>query len=126
MITKVRSVQRSCMTRCMRVFSRIALQIEISKPINMHLSEPERRVTMRRARKVEREAVIQSLLRRIALSFLTFSATTVFVLVACSARQNQSAPSNTGLQAATTDWKEVAQALGKEGSVQPGDVYTVS
>ena len=85
---------------------------------------------MKRPKDIVREETIQPLLRRcarpIALSLFAFIATTVFVLVACSAPQNQSEPSSTGLQAATTDWKEVAQALGKEGSVQPGDVYKVS
>jgi len=49
---------------------------------------------------------------------------TVFVIVACSAPQNQSAQSNN--QQAATDWKTVEQALGKAGSMQPGDVYKVS
>jgi hypothetical protein len=48
------------------------------------------------------------------------------VLVACSAPQNQSGPSNSQQQTAATDWKPVEQALGKAGSVQPGDVYKVS
>ena len=85
---------------------------------------------MRRARKIVQEATIQSLLKRgarqIGLSTLAFVATTLFVLVACSAPQNLSGSSNTGPQSAATDWKEVAQALGKEGSVQAGDVYKVS
>src|SRR5258705_1005683 len=85
---------------------------------------------MKRATNIVREETIQPLLRRcarpIALSLFAFMATTVFVLVACSAPQNQSEPSSTGPQQAATDWKDVAQALGKEGSVQPGDVYKVS
>jgi len=87
-------------------------------------------VTMRKAKKIVRDGTIQQLLRRgaktIVLSLLAFVATTVFVLVACSAPQSQTGPSNTGPQPATADWKEVALALGKEGSVQPGDVYKVS
>lgn len=50
---------------------------------------------------------------------------TVFVLAACSAPQNNNATVNSGPQAAT-DWKAVEQALGKAGSMQPGDVYKVS
>ena len=50
---------------------------------------------------------------------------TILVLVACSAPQNQNGQSNAGQQAAT-DWKPVEQALGKAGSMQPGDVYKVS
>jgi hypothetical protein len=51
---------------------------------------------------------------------------TVFVLAACSAPQNQSGQSNSQQSAAATDWKLVEQALGKAGSMQPGDVYKVS
>jgi len=46
-------------------------------------------------------------------------------LVACSAPQNQAVQSPTQ-QPSATDWKPVEQALGKAGSVQPGDVYKVS
>jgi hypothetical protein len=49
------------------------------------------------------------------------------VLVARPAQQGRGgAQSNTAQQAGSTDWKTVGQALGKEGSVQPGDVYKVS
>jgi hypothetical protein len=52
---------------------------------------------------------------------------TALVLVACSAPGNENGgPANTAPQAGATDWKAVAQALGKEGSMQPGDVYKVS
>jgi len=51
---------------------------------------------------------------------------TILVLVACSAPQNQNGQSNAGQQAAAADWKPVEQALGKAGSMQPGDVYKVS
>jgi len=52
---------------------------------------------------------------------------TVVVMVACSAPENQNGgQANTAPQAGATDWKAVGQALGKEGSVQPGDVYKVS
>lgn len=63
--------------------------------------------------------------RRIVFSVTSFAVATVFVLVACSAPQNQSGPNNQQ-QATATDWKPVEQALGKAGSVQPGDVYKVS
>jgi Domain of Unknown Function (DUF1259) len=63
--------------------------------------------------------------RRAVLSLVTFAVATLFVLVACSAPQNQSAQSNSQ-QPAATDWKAVEQALGKAGSMQPGDVYKVS
>jgi len=46
--------------------------------------------------------------------------------VACSAPQSQSGQSNNQQQPAATDWKPVEQALGKAGSMQPGDVYKVS
>ena len=60
--------------------------------------------------------------RRIVLSLVAFSAATLFVLVACSVPPNQSAPSNNQQAAAATDWKPVEQALGKAGSMQPGDL----
>ncbi|MFL6208721.1 MAG: DUF1259 domain-containing protein [Pyrinomonadaceae bacterium] len=50
----------------------------------------------------------------------------VFALVACSAPGSQSGQSNTAQQAGATDWKSVEQALGKAGSMQPGDVYKIS
>src|SRR5438132_4402767 len=63
--------------------------------------------------------------RRVVLCLAAFASATLFVLVACSAPQNQSGQSN-NQQAAATDWKPVEQALGKAGSMQPGDVYKVS
>ncbi len=63
--------------------------------------------------------------RRIVLSVASFAMAILFVLVACSAPQNQSGQSNNQQQAAA-DWKPVEQALGKAGSMQPGDVYKVS
>src|SRR5207248_10284635 len=52
----------------------------------------------------------------------------VVVMVACSAPENQnnSGQANTAQQPGAADWKAVGQALGKEGSMQPGDVYKVS
>ena len=84
---------------------------------------------MRKDRNLARGALIHLSLarktRRVILSVAALILATVFVLVACSATQNQSAQS-TNQQPATTDWKSVGQALGKAGSVQPGDVYKVS
>ena len=62
--------------------------------------------------------------RRFVLSVMAGALATLFALVACSAPQNQSTPT-TDQQAAATDWKQVEQALGKAGSMQPGDVYKV-
>ena len=64
--------------------------------------------------------------RRVVLCLVAFAVATLFVLVACSAPQNNSAQPNNQQQAATADWKPVEQALGKAGSMQPGDVYKVS
>jgi hypothetical protein len=84
---------------------------------------------MRRDRNIARRVLINSSLarktRRIILGVAVLMVAIVFVLVACSAPQNQSAQSN-NQQPAATDWKPVGQALGKAGSVQPGDVYKVS
>ena len=51
---------------------------------------------------------------------------TVFVLAACSAPQNENVNANGAQQPGAADWKPVEQALGKAGSMQPGDVYKVS
>jgi hypothetical protein len=64
--------------------------------------------------------------RQLILIASTLLLATVFVLVACSAPQSPSGQANTPQQPATTDWKAVEQALGKAGSMQPGDVYKVS
>jgi len=50
----------------------------------------------------------------------------LLLLVACSGGTTQQSANNQGQQAASTDWNAVGQALGKAGSVQPGDVYKVS
>ena len=63
--------------------------------------------------------------RRVARIAVAFVVTTVFVLVACSAPLNEVAQTNSQ-QPSATDWKPVEHALGKAGSVQPGDVYKVS
>jgi len=64
--------------------------------------------------------------RRLPLTAAAFLLATVFVLVASSAPEGQSGQPNAGQQAGAADWKAVGQALGKEGSMQPGDVYKVS
>src|SRR5205809_1858320 len=85
---------------------------------------------MKRDRKLTRRILIHLSLarktRRIVLSLVAFAVATLFVLVACSAPQNQSGQSNSQQPAAAIDWKSVEQALGKAGSMQPGDVYKVS
>src|SRR5207248_8817907 len=85
---------------------------------------------MKRDRKLTRRILIHLSLarktRRIVLSLVALAVATLFVLVACSAPQNQSGQANNQKPAAATDWKPVEQALGKAGSIQPGDVYKVS
>ena len=63
--------------------------------------------------------------RQVILITMSLVLATVFVLVVCSAPQAPTGQSNTAQQSAT-DWKAVEQALGKAGSMQPGDVYKVS
>src|SRR2546430_10987666 len=65
-------------------------------------------------------------LRRFFVATSVFALMTILVLVACSAPQNQNSQSSAAQQTAATDWKPVEQALGKAGSMQPGDVYKVS
>src|SRR6266511_292177 len=92
-------------------------------------NEKKGRHEMTRDRNIAHTAIIRLFLarktRRVILSFVGFAVVTLFVLVACSAPQNESGQSN-NQQPAATDWKPVEQALGKAGSVQPGDVYKVS
>src|SRR5882762_10117169 len=58
--------------------------------------------------------------RVIRLLLLAFLFVSVLVILAVQR------PLNARQQPGTTDWKPVEQALGKAGSVQPGDVYKVS
>ena len=51
---------------------------------------------------------------------------TLLLLVSGLAQVNRPGPQNTQQQMAAVDWKPVEQALGKAGSLQPGDVYKVS
>ena len=85
---------------------------------------------MRKDRNMAGRTLVQlSLARktsRVVLGVVAFVIATLSVLVTCSAPQNQSGQSNNQQQAAAADWKPVEQALGKAGSMQPGDVYKVS
>jgi hypothetical protein len=65
-------------------------------------------------------------IKRITLAGVAALLATIFVLAAGSARQNENAPANSAQKQTATDWKAVEQALGKAGSLQPGDVYKVS
>ncbi len=78
------------------------------------------------ARRILTHLSLERKTRRVLLSVVAIAVATLFVLVACSAPQNQSGQSNNQQPAAATDWKPVEQALGKAGSMQPGDVYKVS
>src|SRR6185437_551423 len=73
-----------------------------------------------------RKFVGARLFQRITIATLAAVVTTVFVLAACSATQNGNAPANSPPTQSATDWKPIEQALGKAGSMQPGDVYKVS
>jgi hypothetical protein len=64
-------------------------------------------------------------IKRIIMATVAAAMATVFVLAACSGPQHDNTARNTEQQTAT-DWKAVEQALGKTGSMQPGDVYKVS
>src|SRR5437762_5739256 len=85
---------------------------------------------MRRDRNMALRALIGSTLagmtRRVVFSVVAFVVATSFVLIACSAPQSNAGQPNNEQQSTATDWKTVEQALGKAGSVQPGDVYKVS
>jgi len=64
--------------------------------------------------------------QRPGLRTLASGVATIFVLAAFSAPQLENSKSNARALQAVTDWKPVEQALGKAGSLQPGDVYKVS
>jgi hypothetical protein len=85
---------------------------------------------MKRNRSTVSEQIVHLFLngvaRRIALSVIALITATAFSLVVWSAPRSNGGQSNTNQQAAETDWQAVAQALGKAGSMQPGDVYKVS
>src|SRR5436309_7903005 len=73
-----------------------------------------------------RRSLVPRGFRRFFVATSVFALMTILVLVACSAPQNQNSQSNAGQQPSAADWKPVEQALGKTGSMQPGDVYKVS
>src|SRR5215510_10296228 len=78
----------------------------------------EQTANQRVARRVSRQPIV------VAASMLLV---TIFVIIACSAREGAGQPSNTQAQsAASGDWKAVEQALGRSGAMQPGDVYKFS
>jgi hypothetical protein len=64
--------------------------------------------------------------RRTALGVMAFVAAAAFALVVLSAPQSERGTTKASQQTTGTDWQAVAQALGKAGSMQPGDVYKVS
>jgi hypothetical protein len=66
-----------------------------------------------------------TVIKRTTLVVTTAAIMTMFVLAASSAPQNNNTATNAPEQT-STDWKDVEQALGKAGSMQPGDVYKVS
>lgn len=71
--------------------------------------------------------VVSSLFfRRIVMATVVAVVMTSFVLNACSAPPIENASANSAQAQTATDWKAVDQALGKAGSMQPGDVYKVS
>ena len=80
----------------------------------------------RRVRKQIVHLFLSGVTRRIALRVVALMAATTFALVVWSAPQSEGGQSNSNQQSAATAWQVVAQALGKAGSMQPGDVYKVS
>jgi hypothetical protein len=64
--------------------------------------------------------------RRAVLIGISFLLASVFLFVSCSAPQGQNSGQSNTAQQSGADWKAVEQALGKAGSLQPGDVYKVS
>src|SRR6267154_1549015 len=128
MIMRPQSVPHSFMTRFTQVSRRTK---PLSKqPGTKDQIEQKGRSEMKRNRnmlgRVLGHISLARKTRRVVLCLVAFASATLFVLVACSAPQNQSGQSNNQQQAGAPDWKPVEQALGKTGSVQPGDVYKVS
>src|SRR5260370_4884612 len=123
MIMRPPSAPHSFMTRCTQASSK-------TKPQSNQGTRRKVGLKMKRDNKMTRRVLINLSLarntRRIVLCLVAFAVATLFVLVACSAPQSQAGQSNNQQQPAATDWKPVEQALGKGGSMQPGDVYKVS
>src|SRR5262245_988404 len=64
--------------------------------------------------------------KRVALAIVAYVMATMFVQAASSGSQIENSNSHSGSSQTANDWKAVEQALGKPGSMQPGDVYKVS
>jgi hypothetical protein len=73
---------------------------------------------------VLKRLLFSQVFKRISLATAVFAIAVMFVLAACSAPQNQNSNANAGASPGG-DWKSVEAALGKAGSMQPGDVYKV-
>ena len=116
MIMRPQSVPHSFMTRFTQASSK-------TKPLSKQSGTKNQSEKKGRSENEKRQKHAASGIGPYILA--AFAVATLFVLVACSAPQNQSGQSN-NQQAAATDWKPVEQALGKAGSMQPGDVYKVS
>lgn len=67
---------------------------------------------------------VSNAIKQAALVIVVGGIATIFVLAAYPSPQNKNNPVATPGQ--QSDWKSVEQALGKAGSMQPGDVYKVS
>src|SRR5437588_5329215 len=124
MIMRPQSAPHSFMTRSTQALTK-------TKPLNKQTKAKRKAgLKMKRDGNMPRRVLghisLARKTRRVVLCLAAFAVATLFVLVACSAPQNQSGQSNNQQQAGATDWKPVEQALGKAGSMQPGDVYKVS
>src|SRR6266404_2458805 len=124
MIMRPQSAPHSFMTRSTKALSK-------AKPLNKQTKAKRKAgLKMKRDGNMPRRVLghisLARKTRRVVLGLAAFAVATLFVLVACSEPQNNSAQPNNQQQASATDWKPVEQALGKAGSMQPGDVYKVS
>src|SRR5258708_7093173 len=123
MIMRPQSVPHSFMTRFTQASSK-------TKPQSNEGMRRKAGLKMKRDNKMTPRVFINLSLarstRRVVLGLVAIAVETLFVLVACSAPQNQSGQANNQQQAGAMDWKPVEQALGKAGSMQPGEVYKVS
>ena len=69
---------------------------------------------------------LSATIRRANLVIVVLGTGTLLALAAYSLPQDKNSRPTTAGQQSSTDWKPVEQALGKAGSMQPGDVYKVS
>ncbi|MEP6741506.1 MAG: DUF1259 domain-containing protein [bacterium] len=84
---------------------------------------------MTRNARVTKEQVTQyssRVIRRFVPTLVALVFFTMFVFVSSVGIQNQNGQTNSAQQAGAPDWKAVELALGKAGSMQPGNVYKVS